>query len=71
MPEMSLTEAQYDELQRNFESQCFLVCGVGQPAIAGKRGTNKTCCWFRPRGEIEQRKHHPWTIDESQVIQYG
>jgi hypothetical protein len=47
------------------------VAGVSGGETDGKRGTNEVRLSFPPFADVVQRKHHPWKLDESQVIQYG
>jgi hypothetical protein len=44
---------------------------VGRGDSDGLRGTNQVRLSFPRLADIVQRKHHPWKLDESQVIQYG
>jgi hypothetical protein len=56
---------------RFYRATVSLVCGVGREATDGRRGTNEVRFSFPPLLEVIQKKHHPWKLDRSQVIQYG
>jgi hypothetical protein len=44
---------------------------VGRSETNGRRGTNEVRLSFPSLKDVSQRKHHPWKLDEGQVIQYG
>jgi hypothetical protein len=65
LPELAMTEAQFRALRKELPEDCFMVSGVGSG------GTNEVRLSFPPLQEVVQKKHHPWKLDEAQVIQYG
>ena len=71
LPELSITDEQFRALRDRLPPECFIVAGVGRSGTDGKRGTNEVRLSFRSLEDVAQRKHHPWKLDESQVIQYG
>jgi hypothetical protein len=71
LPELSITDEQFLALRNNLPRECFLVAGVGRSETNGQRGTNEVRLSFPPLQEVVQKKHHPWKLNESQVIQYG
>lgn len=71
LPELSITNDQFDALRTSLPPECFLIAGVGRGASDGLRGTNQVRLSFPQLADVVQRKHHPWKLDESQVIQYG
>lgn len=71
LPELSITGQQFGDLRASLPPECFIVAGVGGREIAGQRGTNEVWQSFPPLADVVQKKHHPWKMDESQVIQYG
>ena len=62
---MALSVDQFSALREKLPQDCFLVAGVGG------RGTNEARFSFPPLEELVQRKHHPWRLNGSQVVQYG
>lgn len=70
-PETALTIEQFRAIRADLPQDCFLVAGVGCGASGKTRGTNEVRLSFPPLEDIVQKKHHPWKLDESQVIQYG
>jgi hypothetical protein len=70
-PETALTIEQFRAIRVDLPQDCFLVAGVGHGASGRARGANEVRLSFPPLEEVVQRKHHPWKLDESQVIQYG
>jgi hypothetical protein len=70
-PEAALTIGQFRAIRANLPQDCFLVAGVGHGASGKTRGTNEVRLSFPPLEEVVQKKHHPWKLDESQIIQYG
>ncbi|MGD1073898.1 MAG: hypothetical protein ABSB15_27620 [Bryobacteraceae bacterium] len=70
-PEAALAIEQFHAIRKELPQDCFLVAGVGRGASGKTRGTNEVRLSFPPLEEVVQRKHHPWKLDESQVIQYG
>jgi hypothetical protein len=71
LPELSITGEQFRALRDSLPQACFLVAGVGRTGADGHRGTNEVRLSFPSLADVVQRKHHPWKLDESQVIQYG
>lgn len=71
LPEMAVTIEQFRDLRKELPHDCFIVAGVGEGATSDRRATNEVRLSFPPLGEIAQKKHHPWKLNESQVIQYG
>jgi hypothetical protein len=71
LPELSITDEQFRALRESLPQDCFLVAGVGDRETAGHPGTNEVRLSFPPLPDVVQRKHHPWKLNESQVIQYG
>jgi hypothetical protein len=71
LPELSITDEQFSALRKSLPQECFLVAGVGGREAIGQRGTNEVRLSFPPLEDVVQRKHHPWKLDENQVIQYG
>jgi hypothetical protein len=65
LPELAMTEAQFRALRKELPKDCFMVSGVGSS------GTNEVRLSFPLLQEVVQKKHHPWKLDEAQVIQYG
>ena len=65
LPEMALSIEQFNALRTKLPQDCFLVAGVGGPGI------NEARFSFPPLEDLVQRKHHPWRLNESQVVQYG
>jgi hypothetical protein len=71
LPELALTEQQFRSMRDKLPRACFLIAGVGHGARGNQRGTNEARLAFPALDEVVQRKHHPWKLDEAQVIQYG
>ena len=71
LPELSITNEQFRALRKSLPEECFLIAGVGGREADGGRGTNEVWLSLPPLKDVVQRKHHPWKLDESQVIQYG
>jgi hypothetical protein len=71
LPELSITIEQFRGLRKGLPQECFLIAGVGGRGIDGRRGTNVVGLSFPPLSDVFQSKHHPWKLDESQVVQYG
>ena len=71
LPEMAVTEDQFRALRNNLPPECFVVSGVGRNATASEPGANEVRLSFPPLADVVQKKHHPWKLDEAQVIQYG
>jgi hypothetical protein len=71
LPELSITDEQFRALRKSLPQECFLIAGVGDRETAGHRGMNEVWLSFPPLADVVQKKHHPWKLDESQVIQYG
>jgi len=71
LPELSITDDQFPALRSILPPECFLLAGVGRGESDGQRGTNQVRLSFPQVTDVVQRKHHPWKLDESQVIQYG
>jgi len=71
LPELAMTEPQFQALRAKLPIDCLLVSGVGSGATATRRGTNEVRLSFPPLQEVVQKKHHPWKLNEAQVIQYG
>jgi len=71
LPELSITDEQFRALRDSLPPECFLVAGVGRAGVDSQRGGNEVRLSFPPLQEVVQKKHHPWKLDESQVIQYG
>jgi hypothetical protein len=71
LPELSITDEQFRALRKRLPQDCFLVAGVGRSGADSRRGTNEVRLSFPSLSDIVQRKHHPWKLNESQVIQYG
>lgn len=70
-PETALTVEQFRAIRAELPEDCFLVAGIGHGASLKTRGVNEVRLSFPPLEEVVQKKHHPWKLDESQVIQYG
>ena len=71
LPELSITDEQFRGLRDGLPQECFLVAGVGRAEAGGQRGTNEVRLSFPPLQEVVQKKHHPWKLNDTQVIQYG
>jgi hypothetical protein len=71
LPELATTEPQFRALREKLPIECFLVSGVGSGPTATQRGANEVRLSFPPLQEVVQKKHHPWKLNEAQVIQYG
>jgi len=71
LPELSITDEQFNALRQSLPQDCFLIAGIGRGGSDGLRGTNQVRLSFPLLADVVQRKHHPWKLDESQVIQYG
>jgi hypothetical protein len=71
LPELAVTESQFRNLREKLPMECFLVSGVGSSASTTQRGTNEVRLSFPPLQEVIQKKHHPWKLNDTQVIQYG
>jgi predicted amidohydrolase len=71
LPELAVTGQQFEDLRLVLPPECFLVAGVGRSATVDQRGTNQVRLSFPPLEEVFQKKHHPWKLNEAQVIQYG
>ena len=71
LPELAITDRQFRDLRSKLPTDCFLVAGVGRSADAGKRGVNEVRLGFPPLDDLAQKKHHPWKLNEAQVVQYG
>ncbi len=71
LPEMAISMEQFRALQAVLPQDCFIVSGVGNRAAGEERGANEVRLSFPPLAELVQKKHHPWKLTESQVVQYG
>jgi hypothetical protein len=71
LPELSITDEQFRSLRDSLPPECFLVAGTGRVGVDGRRGTNEVRLSFPPLQEVVQKKHHPWKLNEAQIIQYG
>lgn len=71
LPELAITGQQFESIKEKLPPDCFLVSGVGGAAGASQRGTNEVRLSFPWLDEVVQKKHHPWKLNESQVVQYG
>jgi len=71
LPELSITNDQFRALRKSLPEECLLIAGVGGHENDAQRGINEVWLSFPPHKDVVQRKHHPWKLDESQVIQYG
>jgi len=65
LPELALTRRQFQALRQKLPDDRFLISGVGE------QGTNEVVLSFPPLEKVVQKKHHPWKLDEAQIIQYG
>jgi hypothetical protein len=70
-PELALSPEQFKLVKDLLPQDCFLVSGVGSSATAKQRGVNEVRLSFPTLDEVVQKKHHPWKLDRSQVIQYS
>lgn len=70
-PELAVTDKQFQTIRDKLPQDCFLIAGVGHSGIGQQRGENQVRLSFPMLDEVIQRKHHPWKIDQAQVIQYG
>jgi hypothetical protein len=71
LPELAITESQFRALREKLPTECFLVSGVGSSATGTQRAANEVRLSFPPLQEVVQKKHHPWKLNQAQVIQYG
>ena len=71
LPELAITDKQFQTIRDKLPQDCFLIAGVGHSGMDQQRGENQVRLSFPMLAEVVQRKHHPWKIDQSQVIQYG
>jgi len=71
LPELSITDEEFNALRQGLPQECFVIAGVGCGGSGILRGTNQVRLSFPRLADVVQRKHHPWKLDESQVIQYG
>jgi len=71
LPELSITDGQFAAIRKMLPPECFIVAGVGRSNSNGQRATNEVKLSFPTLEDVVQKKHHPWKLDESQVIQYG
>lgn len=71
LPELAVTDQQFQVLRDNLPQECFLIAGVGHSATNDQRGMNEVMLSFPTLDDVVQRKHHPWKLDKAQVIQYG
>ncbi|MGO4883252.1 MAG: hypothetical protein ACLP59_20890 [Bryobacteraceae bacterium] len=71
LPELSITDEQFNAVRQSLPQDCFLIAGVGHGGPDGQRGENQVRLSFPQLADVVQRKHHPWKLDENQVIQYG
>lgn len=71
LPELAITDQQFRVLRDKLPQECFLLAGVGHSAIGAQRGVNEVRLSFPTLDEVVQRKHHPWKLNEAQVIQYS
>ena len=71
LPELALTDSQFLALRAKLPIGCFLVSGVGSGPTDTQRGSNEVRLSFPPLQDVVQKKHHPWKLNEAQVIQYG
>lgn len=71
LPELAITTDEFSMLREALPSECFLVSGVGSPPTAGQRGRNEVRLSFPQLSDVIQKKHHPWKLNQSQIIQYG
>lgn len=73
MPEMALTDCDYRLLLDEFKKKnkkYFLIAGVLDTSTRPNCPANRVRGCFLGKC-LERMKHHPWTIDEAQVLQYG
>ena len=71
LPELAMTGQQFEFIKEQLPPDCFLVSGVGGAAGASQRGTNEVRLSFPWLDEVVQKKHHPWRLNEAQIVQYG
>jgi len=71
LPELAVTAGQFRGLRDRLPQECFLVAGIGSGETGAQRGTNEVRLAFPLLAEVIQKKHHPWKLDEAQVMQYG
>lgn len=83
LPELSLNEAQYQELKKMVvdERKAFLIAGVGRSARDAQFGENFVrfdtpidipSTEGEDRAAVDpQHKHHRWLLDSGQLRQYG
>jgi hypothetical protein len=71
LPELAVTDQQFSALRGRLPADCFLIAGVGRRAMPDHPGSNEVRLSFPPVQEVVQKKHHPWKLTRSQIIQYG
>jgi hypothetical protein len=88
LPECALESKDLDILLKWMETEglSFLVAGVGDKGVDGKKGSNSALFWARPylgrgsRGSAsegpitvsyKQPKNNRWKLDSNQILQYG
>jgi hypothetical protein len=73
LPELALSESEHIHIRELVLNRgAFLVSGVGEPSIPGKKyGTNRVYLDLPHGDTLSQSKHHRWKLDASQVGQYG
>ena len=71
LPELATTDRQFRVLRDKLPQKCLMVAGVGSGEIGAQRGINEARLSFPMLAEVAQKKHHPWKLDENQVMQYG
>jgi hypothetical protein len=65
LPELAITETKFHDIRASLPAECFLIAGVGS------KGASEVRMSFPPLAEVIQKKHHPWKLNDAQVIQYG
>lgn len=68
-PELSLAEADFEELRRRL-TDTLIIAGIGEAASGADLGKNEVRIALGPLVD-RQSKHHRWRLDEWQVSTYG
>lgn len=73
LPELALSAPEHKSVRDLIlEKGAFLVSGVGEPSVPGKKhGVNRVHFDLPHEDSLAQSKHHRWRLDPSQIRQYG
>lgn len=72
LPELSLTQAVHEQLSPVVQKRkALLIAGVTREGGPESYPVNEVLCDVPGLVQLQQRKHHRWCLDRSQIEQYG